>query len=107
MGENVSAAIHLPARADPFFVPSCFSRNKDLEWMGYSVRSQRWRFTQWLECNKSALCPIAPHSSTPVELYDHIDDTSAFDPDAAEFQNVADLPQHVEVIEHLRAELAH
>jgi len=101
-----NAAMRLPPEADPFFVPSCFSHNQDIEWMGYSVRSKRWRFTQWLAWNQTALCPVSPHAGTPIELYDHRNDTSAFDPDAAEFQNVAEKPENAQVIKNLQQVLS-
>ena len=50
----------LPASADPYFDPSCMSHNDQLEWMGYSVRSTEWRFTEWLQWDGGALCPRAP-----------------------------------------------
>ena len=36
---------NLPAAANAFYDPSCLSKNSQLEWMGYTVRSAAWRFT--------------------------------------------------------------
>lgn len=59
----------LPAVADGFYDPSCFSNRSDIQWMGYSVRSAQWRFTEWLQWNGTALCPVAPRlppAATPT-----------------------------------------
>jgi hypothetical protein len=50
----------LPADANSFYDPSCLSHNNKLEWMGYTVRSAKWRFTEWLQWNGTGLCPIMP-----------------------------------------------
>ena len=78
----------LPAAADGFFDPSCWSYGSGLEWMGYTVRSQGWRLTQWHRWNGNALCPLVANQSLS-ELYDHRADTSIFDLDVAEYENVA------------------
>jgi iduronate 2-sulfatase len=82
----------LPPSADNFYDPSCFSYNSDIEWMGYSVRTTEWRFTEWLQWNGDALCPRAPNTTSGnghVELYNHADDVLPLDLDVAEFNNVA------------------
>ena len=64
--------------------------------MGYSLRSDQWRFTAWFTWNGTSLEPIAP---VAMELYDHRDDTgscqapSAFD----DFENInlASDPRHL------------
>merc|ERR1711865_1227158 len=38
--------------------------------MGYSIRSKEYRYTEWLEWNKTALLPIWD-KSVGTELYDH------------------------------------
>jgi hypothetical protein len=52
--------------------------------MGYSLRTEKWRFTQWAD--KGA------------ELYDE-------EKDPAELNNLASLPEHQETVEKLRAQL--
>ena len=79
----------LPAAADGFFDPSCWSYNSDIEWMGYSVRSAQFRFTRWHAWNGTGLCPIPSNNETLIELYDHRDDVSLFNLDVAEYANVA------------------
>ena len=79
-----------PPSADRFFDPSCWNYGYQIQWMGYTVRSADFRFTRWHQWNGTGLCPLpSRNESSLVELYDHRDDTSIFDLDAAEYQNVA------------------
>ena len=97
----------LPAVADSFYDPSCFSYNSNIEWMGYTVRSSDWRFTEWLEWDGDALCPHPPGTGTDgrnIELYDHTNDVLPLDLDAAEFSNVAS--SHLDVVAEMRSVLA-
>lgn len=55
--------------------------------MGYSVRTERWRYTEWDGGQKG------------VELYDH-------DVDPGETKNLAREPQHAAVVTELKAALA-
>ena len=97
-------AMDLPSSADPFYDPSCWSTNKELEWMGYTVRSPSWRFTEWYAWNQTSLCPIRADNA-PMELYDHRNDTALFDPDVAEYRNVARAKENLEVVSRLRQAL--
>jgi iduronate 2-sulfatase len=54
--------------------------------MGYTLRTQRWRYTEWDEGRKGR------------ELYDH-------EADPKEITNLADLPAHAETIKTLSAQL--
>ena len=68
------------------------SHNSELEWMGYTVRSKSWRFTEWLSWDGKGLCGVAPSAAAAdelIELYDHRSDTTPLDLDAAEYTNVA------------------
>ena len=62
-------------------------RGKNAEFWGRSVRTARWRCTEWDEGRNG------------IELYDH-------DADPHEYRNLADDPQHSEVLKELRALLA-
>jgi arylsulfatase A-like enzyme len=52
--------------------------------LGYSVRTERWRYTEWDEGKKG------------IELYDH-------DADPKEHKNLARDPAHAKAIEELKA----
>lgn len=62
-------------------------RGKDAEHWGRSVRTARWRCTEWDEGRNG------------IELYDH-------DTDPHEYRNLAGDPQHAQVLKELRAVLA-
>ena len=116
------------AEADGFFAPEEMVPMDKLQWMGYTVRSQSWRYTEWFRCpspqhdehktpspcklvqtmsnlfqlksslrvlpgNGKLLKPIVPPEPALMELYDHRGVTAAFDPDAAEYENLAHEPQ--------------
>ena len=51
----------------------CF--HSDIDFMGYSLRSDTWRFTQWVKWNKTSLEPIWKSVAlNETELYDHTND---------------------------------
>ena len=51
-------------------------------YMGYSIRTDRYRYTEWLAWNGSALAPARPLRLRASELYDHDGDDGAWtDPD--------------------------
>ena len=62
----------------------------DFDWMGYSVRSSRWRYTLWVAWNRTALAPIWD-SVEGEELYDHLgnDGTGRASMDGFERVNLA------------------
>lgn len=68
------------------------------------MRSHLWRFTEWYQWNGSALRPVVPAAAVeaPCELYDHRDDTTLWDPDAAEYENVAEWPVFGTIVSALR-----
>jgi uncharacterized sulfatase len=53
------------------------------QFMGYSVRTERWRYNEWDEGKKG------------VELYDH-------DADPKEYKNLAGDPKYAKVIDELK-----
>jgi iduronate 2-sulfatase len=55
--------------------------------LGYSVRTERWRYTEW------------DRGAEGLELYDHI-------ADPGEHKNLALSPDHVKTVEELKALLA-
>lgn len=46
-------------------------RLKDIEIMGYSIRTARYRYTEWVEFNNTSFSPIW-ENKTAAELYDHL-----------------------------------
>ena len=73
------------------------------DFIGYSVRTQEWRYTEWLRFNGTAL-----HGDfgavVAKELYDHRgDDGGAHDWDMFENENVADGAQHAALLAQLSA----
>jgi hypothetical protein len=91
---NMKTYKKLPPVADGFYAPSCFSYNHQIQYMVYTVRSSEWRLTKSLRWDGQKLCAIKPRASanttahTLTELYDHRNDTTVFDLDVAEYDNV-------------------
>jgi iduronate 2-sulfatase len=65
---------------------SANSSGSDGPFYGYSLRTARWRFTEWDEGNKG------------TELYDH-------DNDPLELTNLAEQPEHANTVSELSARL--
>ena len=71
--------------------------------MGYSVRSQGWRYTEWFSFNYTT-AKTDFHTSLFVELYDHRqdagDDFDAYDQEnvASDPANAAVLKQHAQMV---------
>ena len=78
--ENASAELH-----DAAFTQA--RRGKNAEHWGRTIRTARWRCTEWDEGRNG------------LELYDH-------DTDPHEYTNLANDPKHAEVLKDLRAKLA-
>lgn len=70
-------------------------------YMGYSVRSNSWRYTLWAKWNVSTLCPEWRHESNEVELYDHQNDGAMVNFDDFENINVAGDVTHAAVLEKM------
>lgn len=68
-----------------------YGSRKNWKGWGYSVRTARWRFTEWRS--------IADGSVLARELYDH-------EKDGRETRNLADSPVHTSVVEQLALRLA-
>merc|ERR1712066_996491 len=58
----------------------------DFTWMGYTMRTDRYRYTEWVRWNGTTLSPIWSDLKA-VELYDHKDDVGAWT-DADKYENV-------------------
>ena len=80
-----------------------FVDRSEIPWMGYSLRVQGWRYTEWAKWNGTALRPIWS-TLAGRELYEHsaaIGDCF----DCNENQNLAELPAHRAVVAKLSAQL--
>ena len=60
----------------------------DFTWMGYTMRTFRYRYTEWVRWNGTSLAPIW-NQLKATELYDHQDDTAAWQADKYENINLA------------------
>lgn len=58
----------------------------DFTWMGYTMRTDRWRYTEWVRWNGTDFTPIWSQLKA-VELYDHFGDVTAWT-DADKYENV-------------------
>jgi len=66
--------------------------------MGYSVRTEDWRYTEWLVWNQTALLPFWDQVHAR-ELYDHRNESSyPTDFNVGENENVANRPENAAVI---------
>jgi hypothetical protein len=66
---------------------SCLNVERtDFTWMGYTMRTDRWRYTEWVSWNGSSLSPIWSQLKSS-ELYDHQNDTGAWT-NADKFENI-------------------
>jgi len=72
-----------------------------IPWMGFTMRTEDWRLTEWAKWDGESLSPDWT-ASVGVELYDHRNlDQNSFD--ASENVNVA--AQNLAIVEKLRAQL--
>eukprot|EP00927_Polykrikos_kofoidii_P074488 TRINITY_DN7048_c0_g1_i1.p1 TRINITY_DN7048_c0_g1~~TRINITY_DN7048_c0_g1_i1.p1 ORF type:complete len:948 (+),score=126.41 TRINITY_DN7048_c0_g1_i1:68-2911(+) len=77
---------------------------EDFDYMGYTVRTEFWRFSAWVPFDKRHL-RADWNKPTPVELYDlHGDDGRNFDFDGYS-TNVADRPENQALISVLKGDL--
>ena len=76
--------------------------------MGYSIRSDRWRLTEWVAWDGVALRPKWGNTTAEfaaTELYDHADDFGADFDKATAKVNLALDPAFASVVANLTAEL--
>eukprot|EP01060_Flectonema_neradi_P000043 TRINITY_DN1003_c5_g1_i1.p1 TRINITY_DN1003_c5_g1~~TRINITY_DN1003_c5_g1_i1.p1 ORF type:complete len:543 (+),score=96.35 TRINITY_DN1003_c5_g1_i1:52-1629(+) len=76
----------------------------DIDVMGYSVRSDNWRYTEWITWNKTSFTPIWEQLHA-TELYDHTGDFGASFDASTPTHNVASDPSHSTLIVQLRSVL--
>lgn len=73
----------------------------DIEVMGYSVRSDDWRLTEWVAWDKQAWVPLWD-KQVALELYDHKGDFGEDLDEATPTENVAFLRENKAVVKELR-----
>ena len=80
---------------------------KDWSHMGFSVRDDRWRYTEWLAWDPQREAPMWGNFSGGggVELYDHEGDFGTDFDAASATVNLAHDPQHSDVVRRLSAAL--
>jgi len=80
-----------------------FVDRSEIPWMGYSLRTAEYRYTEWAAWNGTALAPMWS-SLAGVELYDHRNDTGrCFD--CTENSNLAHVPAFASVAAGLSKQL--
>lgn len=81
---------------------NCFHVDrKQIDFIGYSVRTPEWRYTEWLHFNGTKLHGDFSRM-VANELYDHRgDDGGKHDWDAFENENVVSDPDHKELVQQL------
>lgn len=99
------------APIDPFVTAdACPATPRDqVDWMGYSIRTDDWRYTAWCKWNGTTLQPRWDVINA-TELYSHTLAATKGAPtdqnfDAWENVNVAAVPQHAQVVATLHAQL--
>merc|ERR1712150_48291 len=78
--------------------------SKDIEYMGYSIRTASWRYTEWKPWNGAELRPNWEDTSPGSELYSH-DGDDGTDMDAFENENLAGNPSYSSTVQYLSAML--
>ena len=66
----------------------------EIEVMGLSVRDDRWRYTEWIPWDATALRPRWAAPTVGIELYDHKGDFGADLDAAAPDVNLAGVARH-------------
>ena len=82
-------------------------RKHAIDYMGYSLREDRWRFTEWIRWDTKNLRPLW-NSTDPynaIELYDHADDFGASMDVATAKVNLAHEPELQSFVAHFRQAL--
>ena len=84
-----------------------YTARKDFDYMGFSIRNDRWRYTEWCVWNKTALLPIwgdyGDHGG--AELYDHAGDMGDDMDAATDTDNLAGEAQYTDLVQALSKQL--
>ena len=97
-----------PEQRQLFMMMTCeFVPRSEMDFMGYSVRTEQWRFTEWVRWNGSALRP-SWSDNHGKELYDHRISPSqpaTLHPEWRENENLAADPTFAPIVAQLSAQL--
>ena len=102
-GESVKdAAFSQFAKTSPLSVNCRFTRNQT-QLMGYSVRTEDWRYTAWFAFDNITLVPLTDGGQHDLgrELYDHRGDTGLWLDFPGENVNVANHTEHRALVAQL------
>ena len=99
------------AHVAPFFPsrPPNVTEESHAEFMGFSVRNARWRYTVWLPWDGEKLnadWTASAALAAPRELYDY-DPYSLYNPDRADYMNRAYETKHQATVNCLHRKLMH
>lgn len=75
-----------------------------IPWMGYSIRTEEWRYTEWVAWDGQLLKPDFTKPLAGRELYAHSGDDGT-DYDAFENENLADLAKYSATVDKLSGQL--
>jgi hypothetical protein len=76
-----------------------FVDRTEMDYMGYSVRTEEWRYSEWVKWNGTDMRPEWD-AGVGAELYDHRAGTDIWN---SENENMAAQPQHAQVVAELSA----
>ena len=72
--------------------------------MGYTVRTDAFRYTEWFQFDPVGIRPITDgRHGLGRELYDHRGDSGLWLDWPGENRNLVDLPEHAETVRELHA----
>merc|ERR1712224_395054 len=75
-----------------------------IPWMGYSIRTEHWRYTEWAAWDGKLLKPDFSKPLAGRELYAHTGDDGT-DYDAFENENLAELSKYSATVDELSKQL--
>lgn len=100
-GDELNKTVSFESMSDCHWV-----RRGDIDFMGYSMRVENWRYVEWVKWHGATLMPLWDHL-VARELYDHsqADPRTAAYIDETENENLAEQPDMAEVVKSLSRRL--
>ena len=86
-----------PATAAKYYAPCVRTKREEFGFMGYSIRTSEYRYTAWFRWRSTTVATggPGPDLTGPLggeELYDHRNDTTHYDVDNFEYENLVEDP---------------